>query len=257
MRTQSTWHGTVVALIALIAMIAATAFIEFTHLGNTTVAGVSDEVFTWFAPAGYVFMIWIVIYVALAIWCVNLSRTSTGDERFAGMPLGRDVVLFVVSCVLNIAWLVLWHLHNMVGSVIVIVVLLAVVAALYIAAKRPEAGLAEWMPLSIYAAWLLVAFVANAARAITGASSSASRIVPVISTILLLLALLAISYAVRARKDDVVFPLPIIWAGIGIGVRLMGVSTLTGVLVIALTALGGAAIYIPWNRVSISGRSGR
>lgn len=64
---------TVVLAVSYVAMVAFNALGEIFKLGGVTSADVSNEVFAWFAPAGYVFMIWSVIYVGLAVWGVRLA----------------------------------------------------------------------------------------------------------------------------------------------------------------------------------------
>lgn len=51
----------------------------------------------------------------------------------------------------------------------------------------------------------------------------------------------------------------VLWAGIGIGVRLVAVSPVTGVLAIVVSTLGVAAALLPWNNMprAPQGHSGR
>lgn len=52
------------------------AVIEGGRVGGTTSADIAYGVFTWFTPAGYVFAIWSLIYVAMVVWLVAYTRTA-------------------------------------------------------------------------------------------------------------------------------------------------------------------------------------
>ena len=91
--------------------------IEAGQVGGNTSATVAYGVFTWFTPAGYVFSIWSLIYVALIGWLVSYTREApTRPKRFSFTS-----VLFIASCVLNVLWLALWHFELVGISLIVIV----------------------------------------------------------------------------------------------------------------------------------------
>ena len=115
---------TLVLVVGYIALIAANALGELFKFGGVTSAEVSNEVFAWFAPSGYVFTIWSVIYVGLVVWIDGSRRIG-----FLGLPIGLDTALFVASCALNVVWLAFWHLRVFPATIIVIVALFVVVAA--------------------------------------------------------------------------------------------------------------------------------
>lgn len=78
---------------------------EATRLGGTTSGEVANLMYVWFMPAGYVFSIWGLIYVALIVWLVQYTRDAPNRVR----RFGFVALLFVVSCALNVAWLALFH----------------------------------------------------------------------------------------------------------------------------------------------------
>ena len=81
------------------------AVIEGGRVGGTTSADIAYGVFTWFTPAGYVFAIWSLIYVAMVVWLVAYTRTApVRADRFT-----MTSILFIASCALNVLWLALWH----------------------------------------------------------------------------------------------------------------------------------------------------
>lgn len=240
---------TIVLVVTYLVLIAANMLGEIFRFGGVTSADVSNEIFAWFTPAGYVFSIWSVIYIGLAIWIARLVMDDRREREFAGLPVGIETILFVASSGLNIAWLALWHLKVFAVTIPVIMALLATVAALYMATRRRSDSLIDRTPIAIYASWLTVATVANIAHVITRATAADAGLIPAISTLVLLLMLAAAALVMRKAFDEYAFGLVVAWAGIGIGVRLTPVSPVIGVTAILVSTIGIAAILLPWNRL--------
>lgn len=213
---------------------------EAVQLGGTTVASVSQEVFTWFTPAGYVFSIWLLIYVALAVWLVDYTRRTPDRRR----RFGLTSVLFVASCVLNVVWLMLWHFRAIGASFAIILALWVVLAALYLHVRRRATSIIEWVPLSIYTAWITVATIANMASLITRAAGGGAPFVSGVLTIFIVVAVLAIGYVMKRGYGDMVFPLVFLWAVIGVGVHVLEVSILTAVIIFILAVFGAILTFV-------------
>lgn len=249
---------TLVLVVSYIALIAGNALGELLKFGGVTSAEVSNEVFAWFAPSGYVFTIWSVIYVGLAVWIVRLVGDGSRRIGFLGLPIGLDTALFVASCALNVVWLAFWHLRVFPATIIVIVALFVVVGTLYIMTWQRSKSWLDRAPVALYASWLAVAVVANVAH-VVARSAPGGGVFAAASTIVLLVLLAGATYVVRRIFDDYIFGIVVLWAGIGIGVRLVAVSPVTGVLAIVVSTLGVAAALLPWNSMlrAPQGHSGR
>ena len=112
------------------------AVIEGGRVGGTTSADIAYGVFTWFTPAGYVFAIWSLIYVAMVVWLVAYTRTApVRADRFT-----MTSILFIASCALNVLWLALWHFELVAVSFIVILAEWLVLAALVGCVVGPLGG---------------------------------------------------------------------------------------------------------------------
>ncbi len=239
---------------AYIVMVTCNVLFEALRLGGVTSAEVSASVFAWFTPAGYVFAIWGLIYVALFAWLVNCTRRETRAAMDAAGITSMISGLFVVSCALNVTWLILFHLRQAVASLFVIVFLWIALVALYRIVREHDApsrvaGILNWAPISIYAAWLTVAVIANASHVATRISGAAVPLVGEVSTLVLAVVVLAAGYLMRKRYDDPAFQLVFLWAIIGVGVHLMGVSISTSLILFALS-VGAAFItyFMPDGR---------
>ena len=119
------------------------AIIEGGQVGGNTSASVAYGVFTWFTPAGYVFAIWSLIYVALIVWLVAYTRAApTRPDRFSFTS-----VLFIASCVTNVLWLALWHFEMIGVSFIVILAMWFVLGALYLNVRRTAIFFYVWVTI--------------------------------------------------------------------------------------------------------------
>src|SRR5512136_454224 len=76
-----------------------------TLIGGVNTAQISDSNPTLITPPGYVFAIWGVIYVLLGVFAVYQALPSQRDMGYHG----KISWLFALSCVINMAWLMLWQ----------------------------------------------------------------------------------------------------------------------------------------------------
>ncbi|MBS7549565.1 tryptophan-rich sensory protein [Dietzia sp. Marseille-Q0999] len=150
--------GTAAAIVA--------AFFGSGAMGGTPIAeaagGVLSADATPVAPAGSAFSIWSVIYIGLAAYALwQLTPTARRSARQAAL---RPWAL--ASVLLNAAWIWAVQLELILGSVIVIVLLLAVlVRVLYILGAPRIGGVVEAVvtdgTFGLYLGWVSVAFFAN------------------------------------------------------------------------------------------------
>ena len=224
------------------------------RFGGVTAGDISNEVFAWFAPAGYVFAIWSLIYIGLIIWIIRLIRDNyRARSRASVICLSVSKPLFfAISCVLNIAWLAFWHLRVFPATIPIIIALLVVVAILYFLTWQRSKSPIDRVPLAIYTSWLVIATIANIAHVATRETTSDAGLIPVISTLVLLIALVVATYVVRRIFNEYASGLVVAWAGIGIGVRIVSsVAPIIGVVIILVSTIGIAAALIPWENITI------
>lgn len=231
--------GIVACWVAFAATVICNVSFELLRLGGTTSAEVSDQVFAWFTPAGYAFSIWTLIYLALGVWLISITRNylKEGPRTYA------QEALFSASCVLNIAWLATFHFEHVGAALVVILLLWGTLAALYAAERQAKAPFARMAPASLYLGWISVASIANAANLITRAVGEVPALGEV-STVALVVVVLLAGYAMSRMADDKVFPLVIIWATVAVGVHLMDASPATATAVISVTVVAALLTYL-------------
>ena len=190
-------------------------------LNGKTTAAISDSYPTLVTPAGYVFSIWGVIYTLLFVFIVFQALPKQREEPF----LRKISFFFVLSNVMNMLWLFLWHYEQITLSVIPMFLLLAALIAIYL---RLDIGRAEvsrkerlcvHLPFSVYLGWITVASITNVAAALTAINWDRWGIDAVTWAILMIMIALIIDLTIVVKRRDIAYSLVIIWALAGIIVK--------------------------------------
>jgi hypothetical protein len=237
--------------VAVIAAFLATLVMNFLSQGAAsfnltlfprTVAELGELYPIYFLPAGYVFAIWGAIYLGLGAFVVYHSGMGRVN------PLMRRVGwLFVVTCLANMAWLILFLNEQFALSTLAMLTLLGALIAIY---QIQEIGLrtvtptVRWMthvPFSIYLGWITVATVANVTYVLFDAQWDGFGISGELWAALMMAVAAFITALMIARRRDVAYALVVIWALIGIIVRYPNVTV---VALAAAIAAGLIAVLI-------------
>ncbi len=149
----------ILTLVAYMAMVVVNFLAMYLPLGGKSTGEVSDSYPNLFAPAGYAFSIWGLIYLLLAIYVIY--QFKRGDDVLAG-KVNR---IFILNALLNAAWIFAWHNDIIWLSVILIIGLL--ISLIRIANILRKSTLTErdlrlvGLPFSVYFGWITVATIAN------------------------------------------------------------------------------------------------
>lgn len=159
------WALPIITVVVVAAAIVV-AFIGSGALGGTPIAeaagGVLSADATPVAPAGSAFSIWSVIYLGLAAYAI--WQLTPGARRSVRQAALRPWAL--ASVVLNAVWIWSVQLELILGSVLVIVLLLAVlIRIMFILGAPRTGGITELVVVDgtfgLYLGWVSVAFLAN------------------------------------------------------------------------------------------------
>jgi len=226
----------VAVILAYLAVIVMNTLANVLPLAGRTTGDISDRFPIPFTPAGWVFSIWGVIYLALAVYVIYQARPSRRDDRVL------DTVgwLFVLSCAFNIAWLIAWHNLEIGLTLPLMLGLFASLLAIYVTIRnrvetvRSSADLATdrqpdasggalaravRIPFSIYLGWITVATVANVAIFFYDLGWQPGSDVAVVLSFVLVLVATAIGAWVLYRHEDAVYAAVLVWAFSGIAVK--------------------------------------
>jgi hypothetical protein len=190
-------------------------------LNGLNTGEISDRFNVYFVPAGYVFAIWGVIYIALIVYAIFQALPSQ-RENARLRAVGWWVCLGGLA---NSAWIFLWHYEQFPLTLIAMFVLLLTLIIIYLrlgigrlAVSRAETW-AVRVPFSIYLGWITVATIANVTSVLDYLEWDGLGIAPEIWMGIMLAAVLVISALMSFTRRDMAFALVILWALAGISVR--------------------------------------
>ena len=124
---------------------------------------ISDGFNALFTPAGYVFAIWGLIYIALLAFGIYQLLPSQKDNA----RLNRIGIWFILANLFNTAWIFAWHYMQFVLSMVMMLGLLVSLLAIYLRlgiGKKQIGAKERWLvdaPFGIYLGWISVATIAN------------------------------------------------------------------------------------------------
>jgi benzodiazapine receptor len=210
-------------------------------IGGRNTADVSNANSTLITPAGYVFAIWGVIYILLGIFVVYQALPSQKGKEY----LDKIGWLFILSSIVNIAWLFVWQYEYLSLSVLLIFALLVTLIAIYVRLGIGNSNailrekLAVHIPFSVYLGWITVASIADVAATLVSYNWNGFGISPSTWAILIVAVVLVITMLMLATRKDIAYALVIIWALVGIGVNHNANQT-----VVMLTEVASALVAI-------------
>jgi hypothetical protein len=211
----------VLVILSTIGVIVINGMASTVRLNGQTTGEISDRFDVYFVPAGYVFSIWGLIYLALIAYSIYQALPSQRENP----RQRRTGYLYVLSCIANVAWLFLWHYEYFVWTLVAMVVLLLLLIAIYLrlgtgSTRVPAAE--TWLlriPFSIYLGWITVATIANVTSLLDYLNWNGWGLSPEIWAAIMLVAAALIASAVSLTRGDIAYILVIVWAFIGIAVK--------------------------------------
>ena len=146
------------ALVSFAFMLVMNVLATTLPLNGQATGDISDRYDTLFAPIGFTFAIWGVIYLLLGVYTV-VQLVADNSVIRAITPW------FIASSVLNGTWIVAWHYEVLWLAAVIILGLLGTLIRINqrTTALRTTLGatLAIRLPFAIYFGWVTVATVAN------------------------------------------------------------------------------------------------
>lgn len=156
-------------LIAFMAMVYVNYLSNALPINGNTAGELSDKYVNYFVPAGLTFAIWGVIYSWLMVFLgfQIASFFSINIKEKVDPIIGKIGWLFVITCILNVSWLLTWHYEYVFLSVIVMISFLALLLLIFLkigVGQNKVNNLEKWIshaPFSIYLGWISIATIAN------------------------------------------------------------------------------------------------
>ncbi|MEC5144500.1 hypothetical protein [Chitinophaga sp. 212800010-3] len=240
-----------------ILMIAVNALATLLPINGQTPAQVSEDYPNLFAPAGFTYAIWGVIYAGLLVFVIyQLWLAFSGRQPeilYRLMHKMKD--WFLISSVANACWLFAWHYHLIPVSVVIMLILLSSLLIIHInlgigvlPVSTAERLLVHF-PFSMYLGWITVATLANISALMVYAGLEGNRHSQVIWTDILIGAGTLLCMGMILLRNNIVYALVTVWALYGILLKRKHADMLeeNSIIHTCIIAIGLIAVTISWQ----------
>ncbi|NNE25304.1 MAG: tryptophan-rich sensory protein [Saprospiraceae bacterium] len=201
-------------------LIAANYFaVQMPFFGKTP-GDVSDLYPNLLTPADFAFSIWSVVYILLALFGYQNLKARTNKKEKIPNEIKAIGWLFMLSCILNFAWLLVWQSQHIAWSFIIIFLLWINLILIYY--RLSQIKNARWqysIPFSVYLAWVCVAALANLNILLIDSGFEFFGMEEAYWTATLIGIGILGTYLVLSLSKDIWFTLVLIWAYFGMYVK--------------------------------------
>ena len=155
----------VALLVSYFLMVTLNALANILPINGVGTGEISDSYPNLFAPAGFTFAIWGVIYLLLLVMSVYLvTRKQSEFSQFTG-EIKQFTWLFVASNVANSIWILAWHYRLILVSLLLMLLILVCLIQMMALVNRFKWSMSKYVfvkpAVGVYFGWITVATVAN------------------------------------------------------------------------------------------------
>jgi hypothetical protein len=190
-------------------------------LNGQTTGQISDRFQIFFKPAGFAFSIWGIIYLGLFGFIMFQALPSQKTKKL----MDKIGLFFVLSCLANMGWLLVWHYERFALSLIFILILLLSLVKIYsnlTIGQTKVKTVEKWLlhvPFSLYLGWVSVATIVNISIYLHWVDYYGLEISDEIWYMIATGIGILISFLLTILKSDLVFNLVFVWAYAAIAVQ--------------------------------------
>lgn len=242
---------------AFVAMVAINILANVLPIGAGTTGFISDLYPTQITPAPFVFFIWTLIYIMMAVFVIYQWNYR-----------GREMVVaigpwFAISCILNIAWILTWHHLLMWISVLAIVGLLVSLSMIRASLDNGQlfgfGSKAILISFDLYTGWITAATILNISSALVFSNWNRFGLSDMVWTGIILFAGAIIGSLPTILKRRYTSTLAVIWAYFGIMIKQVNASqyTIQETNAFSLSAIGMVLMIFTILFMVLSQKTGR
>jgi hypothetical protein len=218
-------------------------------LNGLNTGEISDQFPILFVPAGYVFSIWGLIYLAL----IGFAIYTVTPRGMADKQVDAVAWWVVAANLFNAVWIFLWHYEQFPLTLIAMLGLLICLMVIYLRLRvgDEKKGIVKRllvdMPFSIYLGWITVATVANISQVLYTLGWRGGSLSQAYWAVLMIVVASLLGLVMIFSQREVAYPAVLIWAFVGIWVKqaatpLVATTALVGAIVLTVLALGRWAV---------------
>lgn len=218
----------VINVVVFLAVLAANGAAGSGAMSGESIGLIANRFRSDFLPADYVFGIWSLIYLWQMVLTVYQALPGDGP----GDAVRRLGPWWVVSMLLNIAWVTAFSFSQFAMAMLVMAALLVTLVVLVVRLQPIADGdraAARWCvahPLALYLAWISVAIIANTFQYAHVIQWGGLGIAEATWSVTMMTVATVLGVAMVATRGLWLFPLVVAWAVWGIGARHAGVPQL-------------------------------
>ena len=208
----------IISALFFIVMIVMNVLANSLPINGQNTGDISNQYPNLFQPTGFTFSIWGIIYLLLGVYTVlQFTRIGQVETEAIQKTFFTVNILFAISSLANITWLLFWH-HNKIGlSMIAMIILL--ISLILISNQVASLNSLTKIAFGVYFGWIVVASIANMTIWLVDLGVPSFNQSSVIITAIILIIGVAIGSIVIYMKLDLAFGLVLVWAYIGILIR--------------------------------------
>ena len=245
--------------IAFLGVITVNALANILPINGYNTGQVSDFYPNYFVPAPFTFGIWGVIYLMLLFYAITVTIFAT--NKLLADHKAKDYIAaihpwFMISCVLNIAWIYTWHHLCITWTVVIMLLLLFSLIQIF----NKGRGILKTFPLylqfllgapfTIYLGWISVATIANITALLVNKGWQGGPLAPDIWSAVMMTIAIVLALFMLLKFRIAGFSLTIAWALWGIrasqsaGSEMIARISMAGVItLLVITAIERVVTY--------------
>jgi hypothetical protein len=236
----------IVLVFALIIIFSLTVFVNYLagsgQLNDVGTGELSDLYPVLFTPAGFTFSIWGIIYLLNTLFCgLQLFKLIKSPKTINS----KHILIFLLVCVFNMAWLFAWHYKLLLLSVVVMLLMLSTLIYGVLVSRKVRTATwqnyFEYINFSVYLGWISVATIANVSAWLYTLEVGSNYQMQL--TILMILIATGIAIWFSNKLRNYAFAMVVIWALFGIHEARVSDQS-EDLNLIALAALLGMALIV-------------
>lgn len=210
------------------------------YLNQSTISTIAQINKPFIQPANFTFSIWSIIYGWFLCWIIySFFKGNTHDKLYMSVRY-----LLPLNFTFNCLWVLSFASRDILLSCLFIILVLITCVYLFINAKRyAKLGWFITGVFSIYLGWISIATIVNIFYYVNNLTPSVwSTFEQIIYTALMLIIVLLYAIYILVRASDIILPLTLVWALIGIA--LNGLNQFISLLSFSFATIIAIAIVI-------------
>ncbi len=202
-------------------MVIVNALANILPIAGVNTGAVSDSYPNLFAPSGFTFAVWGVIYTLLGIYTLYvLGVIRVKKPGLKQQTSDKVTQYFIASSLVNSVWIFVWHYRVLWLSVLLIATLLYYLIRINSLLLKDAMNAKEnWLvkvPFGVYAGWITVATIANVTTWLVSIGWDGGGLSQGFWTVALLIVGAVIAIATMTRYASWAYGAVVVWAYAGI-----------------------------------------